>query len=320
MRIKRLFAALLAVLCLSLPVQAEESTLAERMEVFMVEKGLHQGNFSVCYYNTVTKEEYRFNDSAMMVAASTYKLPLNMYYYEMEARGEIASDAYIPRAGASLEYCHEMSLLHSDNPTSIGLLYNLGNFRTYKDKMLTYFGMTPEEVPSLYYADNYYSTAMMMGALKHLYDHQESLSQMMSYLKQACPGAYFKKYITDCEIAHKYGSFEGAENDVGIIFANQPFLLAVYTQGVGENISARVAEIAKQYTDEQYEKAVAAEEAAKKAAEETPSPESVSPEPVPAEPEPVRTFPIWILPAVSIVCSITAVVLSLSNKKQKVKG
>lgn len=319
MKIKRLLAALLAAGCLLVPVRAadESQSLACRIEAFMAQKGLNERNFSMCYYNTVTKEEYRFNDDAMMVAASTFKLPLNLYYYEMEANGEIAPDAYIPRAGANLDYCHEMSLVHSDNPTSIGLLYNLGDFRTYKNKMLRYFSIAEADVPYLYYADNYYSTAMMMDTLQYLYEHQAQFPEMLSYLKQACPGAYFKKYIADCEIAHKYGSFEGAENDVGIIFAQQPFLLAVYTQGVGEDISARVAQLAKDYTDEQAEKA-AAEEAAKQIAEEQVQQEVVPVEPAPEQPENGTAFPMWLLPMVSAVCIAAACVLAAIRNKQKV--
>ena len=34
----------------------------------------------------------------MMIAGSTFKLPLNLYYYELENAGEIAPDALITRA------------------------------------------------------------------------------------------------------------------------------------------------------------------------------------------------------------------------------
>lgn len=320
MQIKRLAAAVLAALCLCLPAKAADGFAAE-MEPFLTQYGLHQGNFSLCYYNTVTGEEYRYNDEKMMVAASTYKLPLNLYYYEMEARGEIAPDAYIPNSGTTLEQCHYLSLVHSDNETSMAMLYNLGNFRTYKDCMRTYF--TDGEVPSQYYADNFYSTSQMLDTLKYIWEHQDELPQMLTYLKEACPDAYFKKYVTDCEIAHKYGSFEGAENDTGIFFAHQPFLLAVYTQNVGENVVARAAELAKAYTDAQYEAQLRAEEEARikelqekeeiaRAAQEAAKAEAAN-IPLPNG----KNFPLWILPVVSLTCCLTAIVLILSRKKQK---
>ena len=69
-------------------------------------------------------------------------------------------------------------------------------------------------------------------------------------------------------IAHKYGSYEGAEHDTGIIYASQPFLLAVYTQNVGELISAKAAELLYQYTEYQYQCAEAERLAAEQAGAE----------------------------------------------------
>ena len=72
-----------------------EDTLETRVAQFMEENYLNEQNFSMSYYNTVTGESYAFEDTHMMVAASTYKLPLNLYYYQQELAGEIAPDALI---------------------------------------------------------------------------------------------------------------------------------------------------------------------------------------------------------------------------------
>ena len=64
--------------------------------------------------------------------------------------------------------------------------------------------------------------------------------------------AYFLHDLADkVTIARKYGSFEGAENDTGIFYTEQPFLLAVYTQSVGEQIVALAADLAYDYNLEQ---------------------------------------------------------------------
>ena len=132
--------------------------------------------------------------------------------------------------------------------------------------MRTYFTMTDDEIDPIYYADNYYCTRMMMDCLKYLYAHEDDFPEMLDYMKQACPGAYFKAYLEDkVTIAHKYGSFAGAENDTGIIYASQPFLLAVYTQGVGELIPAKAAALLYEYTEYQYQCAEAERIAAEQA-------------------------------------------------------
>lgn len=230
-----------------------EDTLEARVAQFMEKNYLNEQNFSMSYYNTVTGESYAFEDTHMMVAASTYKLPLNLYYYQQELAGEIAPDALI--AGVyRLSDCHYQSLVWSNNEISEAMLYQIGSFQEYKQTMRTFTDMTDDEIDPRYYSGNLYCTRMMMDALKYLYDHAADYEEMLSYMKEASPqNGYFRKYVTECEVAHKYGSFEGAENDTGIIYAGQPFLLAVYTQDVaGEEICAKAARLMKDYTDEQY--------------------------------------------------------------------
>ena len=230
-----------------------EDTLEARVAQFMEENYLNEQNFSMSYYNTVTGESYAFEDTHMMVAASTYKLPLNLYYYQQELAGEIAPDALI--AGVyRLSDCHYQSLVWSNNEISEAMLYQIGSFQEYKQTMRTFTDMTDDEIDPRYYSGNLYCTRMMMDALKYLYDHAADYEEMLSYMKEASPqNGYFRKYVTECEVAHKYGSFEGAENDTGIIYAGQPFLLAVYTQDVaGEEICAKAARLMKDYTDERY--------------------------------------------------------------------
>lgn len=316
---QRVTAVLVALLLLCVPparaMDTEERvaqfagwTLEGIMDKFRQENFLDESNFSLCYYNTVTQEEYCFNETKFMAAGSTYKLPLNLYYYEREAAGDFASDTYIPGAGTTLDNCHRMSLVDSNNEVSIGMLYNLGMFRDYKEHMRTYFTMEDDEIDSSYYTANNYCTRMMMDCLKYLYDHAEDFPEMLDYMTQACPGAYFKAFLEDrVTIAHKYGSFEGAENDVGIIYASQPFLLAVYTQDVGgEQVCARAAELLYDYTEyqaacaEAEREEQARQEAAAEAAQDTDTdpaadtamPEAVTEAVAPAKPAPEQETPV----------------------------
>ena len=119
--------------------------------------------------------------------------------------------------------------------------------------MRTYFTMTDERIDPKYYQDNYYCTRMMMDTLKYIYAHQEELTELVDYMKQShLQNGYFRAKVTEMEVAHKYGSFEGAENDVGIFYAERPFLLAVYTQNVGELVAGR-GKLAADYNARQTE-------------------------------------------------------------------
>lgn len=227
---KKLISALLAVLLLAAPVLAadEPDTLAARFDALRAEYHLDETNFAVSYYNTVTGEEYNWNETAMFTAASTFKLPLNLYYYELQNEGKISGDTVLTEGGATLDRCHYLSLVESNNELSIAMLYRIGDFRTYKETMRRYFTMTDDEIDPKYYQDNYYCTRMMMDALKYLYAHADEFPEMLDYMEQSLPrDAYFLHDLADeVTIAHKYGSFEGAENDTGIFYTEQPFLLA----------------------------------------------------------------------------------------------
>ena len=294
-----LLAALLALLTIpawayEIPTDFSERSLEDAVAEFMEANGLDESNYSVSYCNTVTGETYAFNDAAFMTAASTYKLPLNMYYYEMEREGLIAPDAYISRAGTTLDQAHYQSLVHSDNDISIGMLYNLGEFRDYKNLMRKYFTMEDDEIDYIYYVDNYYCTRMMMDALTYLYEYRADFEEMIGYMKQAQPGEYFKAGVTDYEVAHKYGFFEGAANDVGIIYAPQPFLLAVYTQDVEMSVVSQTAALFTAYNvwqnlPEEEENQSVELEVQQVPKEELPPAEAKTPQPEPlqeAAPEP----------------------------------
>jgi len=297
----------MSAMAYEIPTDFTELTIEQAMEEFMLAHGLNENNYSVSYCNTVTGERYVFNDKKFMVAASTFKLPLNMHYYDQEHKGIIDPDVYISRVGATLKEAHYQSLVHSNNEMSIGMLYNLGEFRDYKNAMRTYFNMPDEEIDPIYYVDNYYCTNMMMDALTYLYDYRADFDEMIGYMKQAQPGEYFKAGVTEYEVAHKYGWFEGAVNDVGIIYTPQPILLAVYTQDVGAQVVADTAKLFTAYTVSQLPpeddgviqlELETQELPEEPQIEETPVAEPVQtvvPEPEVVEEEPEQVFQWWMI-------------------------
>ena len=234
--------------------EPEPSGLAALFDDFRAERNLTESSFAVSYYDTVTGESYDWNETHMMVAASTFKLPLNLYYYEKENAGELEPDTLITQGGATLDLCHYLSIVESNNEISHALLYRIGTFPEYKEAMRKFFTMTDDEIDPKYYQNNYYCTRMMMDTLKYLYERQSDFPELIEHLLEAHPqDGYFKAKVTEMEVAHKYGSFEGAENDVGIFYAEHPFLLAVYTQNVGETVVQDAARLAADYNAQQTE-------------------------------------------------------------------
>ena len=117
----------------------EDPALAALLEEYIQRKNIKGDNISIAYYNTVSGAQYIWNGDKYFTAASIYKLPLNMYYYELEAAGVVSpNDRY---GGYPLSYCHKMSLQYSNNELSQAMRAGLGNYREYKTLISKYGGI-----------------------------------------------------------------------------------------------------------------------------------------------------------------------------------
>lgn len=250
---------LAALLTLALPAlaegESEEPAIAAALVDYIQSKGINGSNISIAYYNTVSGEEYLWNGDEYFTAASIYKLPLNMYYYEMEAAGEISPDALF--GGYRLSFCHQQSLQYSNNELSEAMISGLGTYWQYKTCIAKYGGIPEESFPAAYYASNILNTRFILNTLKILYDGQDGVfAQAVQYLKDAHPGRWFETGVSDseCTIAQKYGWLSTESytyvHTAGIVYADEPFLLAVFTRGVGnaERVLGEVARICYDYT------------------------------------------------------------------------
>lgn len=158
-----------------------------------------------------------------------------MYFYELEAAGEIASDE--PIYGVPLDYCHEQSLVYSNNELSQNMIDWIGSYRQFKDIAFGYTGLDDSLRDAEYYACGGFSARMMVGMLQTLWDDPETFGQEIEYLKEANPGEYLESGECGLEIAQKYGyeHYDGILNIciAGIVYTDEPFLITVLTRGVG---------------------------------------------------------------------------------------
>ena len=66
--------------------------------------GLGEGNYAVAFRASTTARPGMYNEEEYFKVASVYKLPLNMYFYELENSGELAPDELI--GGIRPRVCH----------------------------------------------------------------------------------------------------------------------------------------------------------------------------------------------------------------------
>ena len=235
----RLLASLLIAALLLLPCSARADGAADELEAavgaLFEEYDLSERNFALGFRALSDGTEYWYNADKLFETASLYKLPLNMYFYELEAAGEIAPDESI--YGVPLDYCHEQSLVYSNNELSQLMVDWIGSYRQFKEIAFGYTGLDESERGFDYYASGGFTARMMVGMLQTLWDDPETFGQEIEYLKEANPGEYLESGDCGLEIAQKYGyeHYDGVLNIciAGIVYTDEPFLITVLTRGVG---------------------------------------------------------------------------------------
>lgn len=233
---KRVTAFILSLALLILPVLASGEDSSASPDEFVAEimdsYSFRDGNYAIAFRSMYDGETWLCNAGEYFKVASVYKLPLNMYFYEMETAGEIEPDAIV--GGVRLDLAHYYSLEFSNNEISEAMLDYLGGYAQYKTDILKYIGGAADDVTDEYYYDNAFTAEMLLNILDYLYSHSQDFEGQLEHMLAAQPGEYLESGELDCEIAQKYGSqsYDGVLHVAvaGIVYADEPFLITVLTR------------------------------------------------------------------------------------------
>lgn len=225
-------------------------------------------NFAFFYYNPQTQKYYFDNQDKYFKGASTVKVPVAMIYYDKIKNGELTeestlqytSDDYEAGGGTTaskykvgnyipISFLLEQSIINSDN-TAVNILIDGIGYRKCRELMAQY---SDEEFIADFYTSNLTKASFGFDIINHIYQNQENYQELIGYMKQSSFGEYLKKYITEYDVAHKYGSYAGNVHDYGIVFADSPYLIGVYTQNV-PNADELIANISRQVLDKKLDK------------------------------------------------------------------
>ncbi len=272
----------------------EGKTFEEITNDFFEEWGIDPEDLSFGYYNTVTGEELYHNGDKYMVAASVYKLPLNMYYTEKIYNGEISWEDRF--AGSPYHAVQVSSIISSNNELSEALQKAVGDNNAYRDAIAYLLDVDTATVEEEYYnTENKYTARQIIASLKKLYGNRHIYVNVEEYMLMAAPNSHFTAIEHRYTIPHKYGylSYNGHNyyNDAAIAYTPHPILLVMFTDNCagGSNTLTRFCTLMCDYSE--YTRYLY-EEAAK--ATPTPSPSPEEPEETelletPAEAEPTAT-------------------------------
>lgn len=247
----------------------EPETLESRISAVISEYGLDTSSLAVSYYVPSTGESYAYNDTTYMFAASTYKVPLNMWYYMQESAGNLSADSTV--GGYTLSYAHYLSIVYSDNDASEALLYAIGSYRLYKEALFTTFGGeeygSMDLVDSQVYQDNVFPAKYMMNVMKYLYENQDQFTELLSYMSSSEQTNDFTNNVSQSvTVYQKQGWYTNVNNVVEIVCSDTPYLAVIMvddSSGNSRTICSAINDIIYEYNQEMttYAAELAAEEA-----------------------------------------------------------
>lgn len=216
------------------PVSYEGKSWEQVIEEFMAKHSLSENQIALAYYNTVTGEEKYLRPDEYIVAASLYKVPLNMIFAEKVSKGEISWETEFYTV--PYQTLMEETLINSSNNYSEVLWLNIDGYQNFRRLSAPYMGVDADTVDWKYYENNFYTPKQMMHCLKLLYSEPERFPKLLDTMKLAEPNNYFRLNEDRYEIAHKYG-FNQEEyhlyvNDCGVVFTEDPIILVMFTDNV----------------------------------------------------------------------------------------
>ena len=240
-----------------------DMSLAKDIEAYFQENGIDHEKVAYCITDLEHNIKYSMNEKDEFIAASIYKLPLAMLYYDKVNEGEYTLDSAFTYSG----YMHEDAgvissdygigsqvplsdllndlIIYSDNDAGHILYENLGGWKEYKEAMTKYTDSISE---NYYTMDNVTTANTMNDVVTYLYDHKEDYKGLIKNMEKAEPGEYLDR-DTQLSMPQKYGMYDYALNSVGFVECNTSYSIVVLTSlgDKGTDVMANINRIAYEH-------------------------------------------------------------------------
>ena len=240
-----------------------DMSLAKDIEAYFQENGIDHEKVAYCITDLEHNIKYSMNEKDEFIAASIYKLPLAMLYYDKVNEGEYTLDSTFTYSG----YMHEDAgvissdygigsqvplsdllndlIIYSDNDAGHILYENLGGWKEYKEAMTKYTNSISE---NYYTMDNVTTVNTMNDVVTYLYDYKEDYKGLIKNMEEAEPGEYLDR-DTQLSMPQKYGMYDSALNSVGFVECNTSYSIVVLTSlgDKGADVMANINRIAYEH-------------------------------------------------------------------------
>lgn len=240
-----------------------DMSLEKDIEAHFQENGIDHEKVAYCITDLEHNIKYSMNEKDEFIAASIYKLPLAMLYYDKVNEGEYTLDSTFTYSGymhedagvISSDYCIGSQvplsdllndlIIYSDNDAGHILYENLGGWKEYKEAMRKYTDSISE---NYYTMDNVTTANTMNDVVTYLYDHKEDYKGLIKNMEKAEPGEYLDR-DTQLSMPQKYGMYDYALNSVGFVECNTSYSIVVLTSlgDKGADVMANINRIAYEH-------------------------------------------------------------------------
>lgn len=223
--------------------------LQEQVNNYLDEKSISKDKIAISLFDFSSGNEFHMNADEYFIAASVYKLPLAMYYYELIEKGSYSKnqpflyepihyenggpigDNYAPGDEIPLQTLLQAMIVDSDNTSGHILYEKIGSWAQFKQVISTYGSR--EQQPIFFSLENVLNSRFTNDVLIYLYQNQEIFANLLEDMKNTTPGDYLQKRIS-APVAQKFGLYGAANNSAGIVFSDKPYSIAIFTE-LGDN-------------------------------------------------------------------------------------
>ncbi len=233
--------------------QKDYSKLKENIMAYLNNQ---EGKYSVYFYSINTGGEININADEEFIAASTIKFPINLYLYTKFMSGELSPDDKMTyedqdyeEGTGDIQYGKKgesytlgdlstRSIVDSDNVAINMLIRLLGrsNIYDYRDKIAGH---------AINRSGNYSTPREMGEYLKEAIRLQKAYPGKVDKLFDDMKHTIFNdrlpaKLPQSVEVAHKIGTQVSAVHDIGVVYGDNPYIIAVMSKDVNEDVAPEV--------------------------------------------------------------------------------
>lgn len=226
--------------------------LASDIKYYLRKEGIDPSQIGFAYYNLENSTYLGINEDEEFFAASTSKVPLVMFLYDLAGQDKLDLDAPLMVKAKHMEA--GTGIIQEGRPGSVYRLRDLGKLAiTHSDNvatnmLYTYLSERNREyaldsLANLYgistYEGNYMTADEAIVVLDKLYKNKENnpyYFDLLDHMKHTVYNNYFTKKIGVKNIGHKTGEFEKSYNDIGIVYDHEPYAFAIYTRDLEDPV------------------------------------------------------------------------------------